>query len=269
MSASKPLTAAAVARFKPAAQRVEIPDVGCRGLYLVIQPSGAKSWALRYRRPDDRPAKLTLGTVFADGHETAVAPAIGGHLTLAAAHRLVTALKHEIAQGRDPAAEHAKQLAVQHAAANTLAGAARGFIEMHASAQGATLGGVGAIARPAAPSTFNNPQGPADRWGERPVASIDGHDIYGVIDEARRIGVPGLDSRSDKPSEARARHLFGVLSKLFAWLIQQRRVTVNPCVGVHRPETPKARDRVLSKLEKSPGSSGRPLTRPASLLLAC
>jgi len=189
----------------------------------------------------------------------------------------VTALKHEIAQGRDPAAEHAKQLAVrrvadQHAAANTFAGAARGFIEMHASVKVRRWEELARLLGLQPPALSIIPKGLADRWGERPVASIDGHDIYGVIDEARRIGVPGLDSRSDKPSEARARHLFGVLSKLFAWLIQQRRVTVNPCVGVHRPETPKARDRVLSNSEiarfwKAADATGEPVAGLLKLLL--
>ena len=39
---SKPLTAAAVAKMKPGNARREIPDGGCPGLYLVIQPAGAK-----------------------------------------------------------------------------------------------------------------------------------------------------------------------------------------------------------------------------------
>jgi integrase len=43
--------------------------------------------------------------------------------------------------------------------------------------------------------------------------------------------------------------MFSVLSKMFSWLVQQRRVPLNPCIGVHRPDTPKARDRVLSEEE--------------------
>jgi len=34
-------------------KRTEIPDGAVRGLYLVVQPSGAKSWAIRYRHPGD------------------------------------------------------------------------------------------------------------------------------------------------------------------------------------------------------------------------
>jgi integrase len=43
--------------------------------------------------------------------------------------------------------------------------------------------------------------------------------------------------------------MFSVLSKMFSWLVQHRRLSHNPCVGVHRPDTPKSRDRVLSDHE--------------------
>jgi integrase len=41
-------------------KRTEIADGAVSGLYLVVQPSGAKSWAVRYRHRG-KPAKLTLG----------------------------------------------------------------------------------------------------------------------------------------------------------------------------------------------------------------
>jgi Arm DNA-binding domain len=40
--------------------RKEVPDGKVSGLYLVAQPSGAKSWAVRYRIAG-QPKKLTLG----------------------------------------------------------------------------------------------------------------------------------------------------------------------------------------------------------------
>ena len=45
----KPLTAIAVAKARAGVERREIPDPGCHGLYLIVQPSGHRSWALRYR----------------------------------------------------------------------------------------------------------------------------------------------------------------------------------------------------------------------------
>ena len=41
-------------------KRKEVPDGKIQGLYLVLQPSGAKSWAVRYRA-DGSPRKLTIG----------------------------------------------------------------------------------------------------------------------------------------------------------------------------------------------------------------
>ena len=53
------LTDAAAHKRKPADKRVEVHDGN--GLYFVIQPTGAKSWAYRYRI-DGKSRKLTLGT---------------------------------------------------------------------------------------------------------------------------------------------------------------------------------------------------------------
>ncbi|MBR1296660.1 site-specific integrase [Bradyrhizobium sp. AUGA SZCCT0042] len=252
---AKTLTAAAVKNHRPGKKRREIPDGGCPGLHLVVQPSGAKSWALRYRRPDKRTAKLALGSVFErDGQEPNTEPVIGGHLTLAAAHRLVAELRHQIAQGRDPGASYIAERERRRAptldrAANTFSAAARDFVEQYASKktrrweEQARLLGI----RPEDLTLM--PKGLADRWDKRPIAEIDGHDIYGVVDETRRSGAPGLARRSDGPTEARARAMLSCLSRMFRWLIQHRRISLNPCSGVHRPDTPKARDRVLTDAE--------------------
>src|ERR1019366_8694034 len=54
------LSVAAIERLKPdTAKRLEIADAGKPGLYLVIQPNGRKSWAVRYRI-DRQSRKLTL-----------------------------------------------------------------------------------------------------------------------------------------------------------------------------------------------------------------
>lgn len=57
---AKALTARAVEATKPTEVRKEIPDGGLSGLYLVVQPTGKKSWALRYRF-ENKPRKMTLG----------------------------------------------------------------------------------------------------------------------------------------------------------------------------------------------------------------
>jgi len=57
---AKILTQIGIDRLKPSNQRQEVPDAGLRGLYLVVQPTGIKSFAIRYRH-NGRPRKLTLG----------------------------------------------------------------------------------------------------------------------------------------------------------------------------------------------------------------
>ena len=65
--------------------RRELADGGCTGLYLVIQPSGVKSWAARYRYRG-RSTKLTLGPVLIGARaESASTPEVGAPLSLASA----------------------------------------------------------------------------------------------------------------------------------------------------------------------------------------
>ena len=56
----KTLTPIGIEKLKPQERRIEIPDPAVSGLYLVIQPSGIKSFALRYRHLG-KTRKLTLG----------------------------------------------------------------------------------------------------------------------------------------------------------------------------------------------------------------
>ena len=60
------LTALWLQQLKPhASQRREIRDHGSPNLYLIVQPkpTGAKSWALRFRDARGKSAKLALGPV--------------------------------------------------------------------------------------------------------------------------------------------------------------------------------------------------------------
>jgi integrase len=54
------LTVKDVEAKRASAERREIPDDYMRGLYLIVQPTGAKSWAVRYRL-GGRSAKHTIG----------------------------------------------------------------------------------------------------------------------------------------------------------------------------------------------------------------
>src|ERR1700733_7179989 len=84
---ARALTPFAIEKFKPSDIRREIPDPGQRGLYIVVQTSGSKSFAVRYRF-GGKPRKLTLQ----------------GGISLAAARKEAAAALYEVAQGRDPGA---------------------------------------------------------------------------------------------------------------------------------------------------------------------
>lgn len=253
---AKILTAASVSKLRPMKDLREIPDGQAVGLYLLIHPSNKKVWALRYRRPrDNRPAKLTLGTVFSadDGSEPDVNPVIGGHLSLAGARRLVGELKHEIALGRDPGAAHIAKKRNTSTTHDAFGSAARDFILGYrirkTGKQPRRMEGTARMIglQPMEDGTLNIiPGSLTARWRDIPISEIDEDMIYRVIDEARVKGVPGLQRRNTGESEPRARSLHSVLSVLFGWLKLKRRIKVDPTATLDAPTAPKARDRVLS-----------------------
>src|SRR5215471_6306034 len=85
------LTALRIEQIRPdPRKRLEIPDPAVLGLYLIIQPSGKKSWAVRYRRRSDgKPRKFTLD----------------GFPSLALAHKLAHQALDHVAAGGDPVGE--------------------------------------------------------------------------------------------------------------------------------------------------------------------
>jgi hypothetical protein len=78
----KKLTPISVANLRPSDKRREVPDGGCTGLYRVLQPSGAASWAVRYRVYGQQ-RKITLN----------------GNVSLAAARKQAADAMHEVEQG--------------------------------------------------------------------------------------------------------------------------------------------------------------------------
>jgi len=95
---AKVLTQAALDNFKPSAQRREIPDAKVSGLQYVLQPSGAASWAFRFRW-GGKTAKLTIGPY----------PALG----LAQARDLARKAAADLAGGTDPRAKKQAQRAAE------------------------------------------------------------------------------------------------------------------------------------------------------------
>jgi integrase len=249
MAEKAALTDAACRKFKPHANRRRIRDTGSQGLFLIVQPTGRKSFQMRVRAPTGRIGKLTLGR-FDPNVELENEPVVGQPLTLAAARLLAAQVRQQLALGQDPIANHkankerARATSVTDAA-NTFAAAARAYIAEYAKPktrrwwETAKLLGL----HPADLTLI--PGGLAARWAEKPVDKIDSHDCWTVVDEAKRVGIPGRSVRNHGQSDARARAMGTALSALFGWLLRQRRVRANPCANLDRPSAA-TRDRVLS-----------------------
>ena len=246
------LTAAAVLKIKPAADRREIPDAGAGGLYFVVQPSGTKSWAMRFRRPNGDRAKLVLGPLDLTGSEIAGEPQIGQPLTLAAARALAAQINRQRAMGVDVVAvrrSEKRRSRELSPGASTYASAARDFVDRHARPKTRrwreTARVLGLEYPPdGAPATIRG--GLCDRWSDRLITEIDGDNIYAVVDEAVHHGIPGLGRKNKAASDARGRSMADALGTLFGWLHRHRRIKTNPSTGVHRPGPPPARDRALN-----------------------
>jgi integrase len=254
------LTTAAVRRRKAQRQRVEIPDGN--GLHLIIQPSGKKSWALRFRAPNGKPVKLTLGTVDETGQELVGEPVIGGHLTLPAARKLTAEVHRLRALGRDPVAERKSEKlrqrsAITNAAETSFLADARFYIEhgrKKRTAKGidrnrrwratAAILGLAYLEDGGEPTLING--GLAERWRDKPIAEITSEDIAVAVDDAIEKGIPGRSVRNTDSSLNRGHEQVSALSGMFRFLHEKRRVPFNPCLGVHRPAAPAARDRVLN-----------------------
>jgi integrase len=216
------LTPKLVDNAKPRAARFEIPDGGCPGLYLVVQPTGAKSWALRYRVAG-RAAKLTLGRaiVLRVGERT---PSLTDNapLTLAAARELAARERRRIELGADPAMDKRTQRAD---AVSTLA---EQFLEQHAAKKRPqTLAQYRSILRRLV----------LPAWDGRTVHSIRRRD---VIDLAQRVA-------RDRP--ILANRTLATVSKFFAWLVARDVIPASPVVGVERPVKERARERTLTDAE--------------------
>jgi len=227
---TKVLTARAVEGIKPDPdKRLEIPDGGVRGLYLVVQPSGARSWAVRYRHAG-KPAKLTLGPALAErtGGSLDHVP-IGAAMTLVEARTEARAALAAVSEGRDPAGERR--------AARTAATAPEDATRDHVRTLGTAF--IDRYARPRNRSWRETErQLKVDvypRWGDRRVQDITRRDVVDL-----------LDGIVDRGSPVAANRVLATLRKFFGWLVARDVLPASPVTGVKAPSAEVSRDRVLS-----------------------
>jgi integrase len=279
------LTVAAIRKLKPDTDRREIRDLGAIGHYLTIEPTGAKSFAMRFRRPSGKSARQVLGPVDFSTREPEGQPTlemIGTPLTLAMSRALVAEVHRRRAFGDDVVADvktakRRRRSAAGTAAADDFAAALRDYVEKHARANvkhwRKQLRFLGLDYPPdgCGPPTLV-PGGLAERWAGRPVRDLRVGDIRPAIDEAQVSGVPGLARRATRATDPMARVLGSYLSAAFGWMYRADRIDAPLSVAKLLPKAGKARERTLNDAEivafwNACEVLGAPLTQLLRLLL--
>jgi hypothetical protein len=208
------LTAKSVENVRPRERRVEIPDRAQRGLYLIVQPSGRRAFAVRYRHGGIS-RKLTLQA----------------GITLAQARKLAADALFEVAQGHDPGeTKKAAKAKADLVAADTVAR----VCEEWAQREGKRL------------RTIEVRRRILTRWvypafGDRQINDIKRTDIIRLLDKAQDASGPRM-----------ADMVLASLSRVFNWHAVRSDEFRSPIVrGMTRsaPATERARMRVLTDSE--------------------
>ena len=207
------LTTRSVEALKPGSSREEIPDPGLTGLYLVMQPSGAKSWALRYRY-GGKPKKLTLGKW----------PLMGVASARSAASEAIEAIE----LGKDPGAAKQQAKAARLEAQLSERDKVKTLFGQYAKRHLAKLKSGAEAKRRLEVEML-------PLWGERDI-----HDI------ARRDVVDLLDAIADSGRSTTANRVRAYLSKFFNWCVERDVIELSPAMNVKAVAKEKSRDRVLS-----------------------
>lgn len=235
---AKALTAPAVEKLKPGSARREIADARMPGLYLIIQPSGAKSWAVRYRH-GRRSRKYTIGP-----YPT---------YDLGKARKKASDVLQAAGEGLDPAKQKIKARAAARAGQSDLfADLAKTFVLKHAKPRNrswretARILGLKPIegkpsefellrkAKPGEKGNRRTKDGIAARWAKRDVRDIGKRDILDELDAIAGVG---------------ANRVLAALRKFFNWCIERDIIATSPCAGLKAPAPEESRDRVLTDEE--------------------
>ena len=202
------LTDIAIRNLKPSSKRREVPDPGARGLYVVVQPSGQKSFAVRYRfAGKSRKLTVTAG------------------ISLAAARKEAAEALYQIERGRDPGEtkRDAKQQQ-RRAAEDTFRAIAEEYMRREGNRLRTARDRCGVLERLIFPSL-----------GDRPIGAIKRSEIIRVLDQIEDEKGPGM-----------ARSTLAIIRKIMNWHAARSDEFRSPIVrGMDRTKG-NARDRILT-----------------------
>jgi integrase len=207
------LTARAVEAAKPTQKRREIADATLPGLVLVVQPSGQKSYVLRYRHAG-KSRRLTLGR-----H-----PVLG----LADARAAARDALAQIDAGTDPQAEKRTARAAKVEAELSDRDKIKTLLALYEDRHLSTLKSGSEAARRLRAEVL-------PRWGDRDVTDIRRRDVIDLLDEI-----------ADSGRKTTANRVRAYLSRFFAFCVDREVIEASPAAGVRAPAEERPRDRVLS-----------------------
>jgi integrase len=278
---AKRLTDRTIVQLKAGKSRLEFPDGGCHGLYLVIHPSGAKAWALRFRSPIERDAdgarkakKLTLGTLANEATDDE--PQIGRPLSLSQARVLATGALEQVRRGVDPTHERRAEKAASRDEAisrsiNTVDAAMIEFLKRYRgkkkqglrdSTRLLTAHYFGLKLDPDKPGEWKKSgNGVLGHWSGKPLASITKGDAIVL-----------LDKLVDAGHGVTANRTLTNLKTFFGWCVKRDMLAVSPVAALDAVAEEHSRERTLSDAElvalwKAADAEGYPFGKLMQLLL--
>jgi len=209
------LTTKGIEALKPGEARREVPDGLVAGLYLVVQPSGRKGWALRYRLAG-KPCKFTMGAF----------PGV----SIAAARDHARVALIGVAKGVDPAgaARVAKVDAEAKIERDRVSAVVDLFIERHAKPRQKSWAETRRV--------FDREVIPY--WGARSLASIGRADVHELLDRVVDRGSPIMANR-----------VLAAVRKLCNWSVERGIIASSPCDKIKAPGAEQSRDRILTDVE--------------------
>lgn len=199
--------------FKPHESRREIPDPALSGLYMVVQPSGAKSWALRYRYAG-KPKKLTLGKW----------PILGLADARTAASEAIGLLEY----GSDPSAAKKRAKAKRIDAVLTGRDTVKVIFERYAKRHLSMLKSGSEVKRRLEVEFLPD-------FGDCDIGEVTKRNIIEILEEI-----------ADSGRGTTANRVRSYLSGFFNWCVARDLISVSPVQGVKKVAKENARTRYLS-----------------------
>lgn len=202
------LTAKTVETWKATDKRQEIPDAQCVGLYFIVQPTGRKSWTVRYRT-GTKHRRMNLGKF----------PAV----SLKDARDRANEILAGAMEGEDPAADRERKKSIQPDRDKVSV-----LFDQYSKRHLSELRSGPTVVREMNRHVIA-------LWGERDIHEITKRDVIDL-----------LDGFADSGRVVSANRVRAYVNKFLNWCVERDILAASPSLGVKPVAREKSRDRVLS-----------------------